>query len=192
MDPKVQSSVTSFQRHRDGFQGTIKDYIVPKTQKWILRYNQGLHRSKDAEVDVQSRAHAFPDRVWTYFCVSYLPDELEAEEVGEDLRDVVDDGGDAEECGGAPQVLQVPEEEGEDEADAEAHEPGDVEEGSVAQVGEGTHHGEPLGQLTSGLREHGALDGDKRNITLQETGSLQFLSLPTPFQRSSSSPFSFK
>lgn len=41
-----------------------------------------------------------------YFDMSHLSDELEAEEVGEDLRDVVDDGSDAEERGRTADVLR--------------------------------------------------------------------------------------
>lgn len=61
-----------------------------------------------------------------------LSDELETEEIGEDLWDVVDDRSDAEESRRASQILQVPKEESEDQADAESHKPGHVEEGAVA------------------------------------------------------------
>ena len=61
--------------------------------------------------------------------------ELLAEEVGGHFRHVVDDGGDSEERGSAVQVLQMPEQEGEDETHSEAHEPRDEEHGAHSQVG---------------------------------------------------------
>lgn len=73
-----------------------------------------------------------------------LSDELETEEVGEDLWDVVDDRGDAEECWRASQVLQVPEEESEDQANAESHKPGHVEEGAISKIGESAKDWQPF------------------------------------------------
>lgn len=48
----------------------------------------------------------------------------------------------------------MPEEEGEDEADTEAHEPGDEQERSCFDILELSQHGNPLGHLPRGLREH--------------------------------------
>lgn len=73
-----------------------------------------------------------------------LSDELETEEVGKDLWDVVDDRGDAEESWRAPQILQVPEEESEDQAYAESHKPGYVEEGAVPKIGESAKDRQPF------------------------------------------------
>lgn len=69
-------------------------------------------------------------------------DELVAGEVGGELGDVAQDGADPEQRGGPLQVLQVPVQEGEDEAVAEAHEPGDEEDGAVA------HAAQELQQVT--------------------------------------------
>ena len=44
---------------------------------------------------------------------------------------MVDDWSDAEQSGRTTQVLQVPEEKGEDDADAETHEPGDEQDRHV-------------------------------------------------------------
>lgn len=71
---------------------------------------------------------------------------------------MVDDGGNTEQGRGAPQVLQVPEEEGEDKTDAESHKPGYVEEGAVAKVGESAKDGQPFRQLSCCLREYSALE----------------------------------
>ena len=53
--------------------------------------------------------------------------------------------------------LQVPEEEGEDEADAEAHEPGHQHERDALDVGEVAQDGHPLRNLARRLGEHLAL-----------------------------------
>ena len=57
---------------------------------------------------------------------------------------MVDDGGNAEECGRAAEVLEVPEEEGEDEADGEPHEPRDKDDGAVRHGGKYLQHVHPL------------------------------------------------
>ena len=59
-----------------------------------------------------------------YLDVSVFGDDLEGVKVGGHLGHVVDDGGDAEEGGAAAKVLEVPEEEGEDQPDPDAHHPG--------------------------------------------------------------------
>ncbi len=66
--------------------------------------------------------------------VSDQLDELVAGKVGGELWDVAQDGADPEQRGGSLQVLQVPVEEGEDEAVAEAHEPGDEQDWAVADA----------------------------------------------------------
>ncbi|TNN47046.1 hypothetical protein EYF80_042720 [Liparis tanakae] len=66
--------------------------------------------------------------------VSDQLDELVAGEVGGELGHVADHGADPEQRGGPLQVLQVPVQEGEDEAVAEAHEPGHEEHGAVAHA----------------------------------------------------------
>ena len=56
--------------------------------------------------------------------MTVLRDDLEAVEVCPHLRDVVDDRGNAEDSRVTAIVLEMPEEEGEDEADPDTHDPG--------------------------------------------------------------------
>lgn len=63
--------------------------------------------------------------------VPHLPDESETEEVGEYFRNVVDHWGHTEECRCPFVVLKVPEEECENQAYSEAHEPCNEQEGSA-------------------------------------------------------------
>ena len=60
--------------------------------------------------------------------------------------------------------LQVPEEESEDQADAEAHEPGDKHERGAFDVGKVTKDGHPFRDLAGRLGENFALS-KKRNIS---------------------------
>ena len=53
--------------------------------------------------------------------------------------------------------LQVPEEEGEDEAHANAHPPGDEQEGHAAHVLQLVEHHRPLGDLHHCVGEHPTL-----------------------------------
>ena len=57
---------------------------------------------------------------------------------------MVDDGRDAEEGRRAPEVLQVPEQEREHEADGETHEPRDEDHGTVGDRSEDLHHLQPF------------------------------------------------
>ena len=57
------------------------------------------------------------------FDVADLVDDLEAVKVGGHFRDVIENGGDAKESGGATIILQMPEEEGKDKPNADAHYP---------------------------------------------------------------------
>lgn len=86
--------------------------------------------------------------------MTHLCDQLKAEEVSEYLRDVVDDGSHAEEGRGSPKVLQMPEEEGEDEPDTEAHEPSHEQEWGALQVFELLQDRNPLRHLSCCLGEH--------------------------------------
>ena len=76
--------------------------------------------------------------------VPVLGDDLEAVEVGAHLRDVVDDGGNTKDGRVTAVVLEMPEEEGEDQADADAHHPGGQGEGEQSQVGQRLHDGTKL------------------------------------------------
>ena len=69
--------------------------------------------------------------------VPVLGDDLEAVEVGAHLRDVVDDGGNAKDGRVAAVVLEMPEEEGEDEPDADPHDPRHNHERQQTEVGKG-------------------------------------------------------
>ena len=77
--------------------------------------------------------------------LTYILDKFLAEEVRDDLRDMVDDGRDTEERRRASEVLQVPEEEGEHETDGETHEPRDKDDGAVRNRPEYLHHLHPFG-----------------------------------------------
>ena len=76
--------------------------------------------------------------------VSILGDDLEAVEVCPHLRDVVDDRGNAEDSRVTAIVLEMPEEEGEDQADAHPHDPGSESEGEQSEVGQRLHHSSEL------------------------------------------------
>lgn len=89
-----------------------------------------------------------------------LTDQFETEEVGEYLGNMVDDGGDAEESRCSAVILKVPEEEGEDQADTEAHEPGDEQKGSAFEILELLQHGHPFRDLSHRLGEHFRLEID--------------------------------
>lgn len=89
-----------------------------------------------------------------YLHVTDLTDQFEAEEVGEYLRDMVDHRSNAEQGGCAAVILQVPEQEGEDQADTETHEPGDEEERGALQIFELLQHGHPFWDLPHRLSEH--------------------------------------
>lgn len=58
----------------------------------------------------------------------------------------------------------MPEEEGEDEADAKAHEPGHEEERAALDVGKVLEHRHPLRDLTRRLGKHLRLQTDKHII----------------------------
>lgn len=87
-----------------------------------------------------------------------LTDQLETEEVGEYLGNMVDDGGDSEEGRCSTVILKMPEEEGEDQAYAEAHEPRDEEKGSAFEILELLQHGHPFRDLSHRLGEHLGLE----------------------------------
>lgn len=86
--------------------------------------------------------------------VADLPDELEAEEIREDLGDVVDHGRDAEEGRRAPVILKMPKEESKDQPDAESHEPRDEEERGALEILELLQHRHPLRYLPCRLSKH--------------------------------------
>lgn len=83
-----------------------------------------------------------------------LRDQPEAEEVCEDLRDVIDDGGNTEECRRASVILKMPEQECEDKADSEAHKPSDEQEGGALQILELLQHRDPFGHFARCLGKH--------------------------------------
>ena len=84
-------------------------------------------------------------------------DEIDAVEVGGNLAEVVDHTGQTVQRRRATQVLQVPEEKGEDQTNAEAHEPGDKEERQTPLVVHWSQHTHPVGHFSSSLCIDGAL-----------------------------------
>ena len=62
--------------------------------------------------------------------------------------------------------LQVPEEESEDQADAEAHEPGDKHERGAFDVGKVTKDGHPFRDLAGRLGENFALSNKKKSFRI--------------------------
>lgn len=99
-----------------------------------------------------------------YLDVTDLRDELEAEEVSENLAQMIDDGSDTEECRRAAIILKMPEQESEDEPNAEAEKPGDEQERQALQVlAELREHENPLGRLgRESLRKHFRLCAERR------------------------------
>lgn len=77
---------------------------------------------------------------------------------------MVDDRGDAEQSRCPAVILKVPEEEGEDQSDTEAHEPGDEQEGSAFQILELLQHGHPFRDLSHRLSEHFRLEIDTEKL----------------------------
>ena len=59
----------------------------------------------------------------------------------------------------------MPEEEGEDQANAKSHKPGHVEEGAVAKVGESAKDRQPLWKLPGGLGKNSALKQKNQMLT---------------------------
>lgn len=94
---------------------------------------------------------------FTYLNVADLPDELEAEEIREDLGDVIDHGRDTEEGRGAAVILKMPEEKSEDQSDAESHEPRDEKERGALEILELLQHRYPFRYLFHRLSKHFSL-----------------------------------
>jgi len=89
--------------------------------------------------------------------VSYLPDKLETEKVRKDLGYVIDDGCYAEQGRRTAVILKVPEEEGEDQPDAESHEPRDEEKRGALEVFELLQHRYPFRYFFHRLGKHFSL-----------------------------------
>jgi len=68
-------------------------------------------------------------------------------EVGDQLRQMVNDRGEAEQGRRTSDILQVPEEEREDEADAESHEPKNEHHRRILYWREHSDHSQPLRQV---------------------------------------------
>lgn len=79
-------------------------------------------------------------------------DQFVAGEVGGELGHVAQDGAHSEQRGRPVQVLQVPVEEGEDEAVAETHEPGNEQHGAVTHAAKKPQQLHVAKLLTSGGR----------------------------------------
>lgn len=98
-----------------------------------------------------------------------LGNQTEAKEVGENLGNMIDDRGHTEQGGSATIVLQMPEQKGEDQANAEAHEPGHEKEGCGFQIFKVGQHSHPLWQLLGRLGEHLGL-GTNMRLWLMASG----------------------
>ena len=74
----------------------------------------------------------------------------------------------------------MPEEEGENQSDAESHEPGDKHERSAFDVGEMAEYGHPFGNLAGRLRKDFALfcpfNQSKRSINSGKVSLIRFIS----------------
>lgn len=100
--------------------------------------------------------------------MSHLGDEFEAEEVGKNFRNVVDHWGNTKECRSTSKILEVPEEKCENEADAEAHKPGDEEEGATFEVGKMFEDCYPLRDLSHSLGKHLCLQYNMQHIRIHQ------------------------
>lgn len=65
-----------------------------------------------------------PGSCASYLHVANLGDQTEAEEIGKNFRNVINNGSNAKQGGGSTVVLQVPEQERKDESYTKSHKPG--------------------------------------------------------------------
>lgn len=100
-----------------------------------LHQFEGQHHPWIGQIrDVQKAQYIADQAQAEHLDVPNLGDQAKAEEVGKDLGHVIDDGGDAEKRGRAAIVLQMPEQKSEDQANAEAHKPGDKQKRGGLQI----------------------------------------------------------
>lgn len=85
------------------------------------QYHPGISEIRD----VQKTQHISDQAQAQDLDMTNLGDQTEAKEIGKDLGHMIDHWGDTEERGRAAIILQVPEQEGKDQTNAEAHEPSD-------------------------------------------------------------------
>lgn len=90
-------------------------------------------------------------------CVANAFDEIDAVEVSRNLTEVVDHTRQTVQRRRATEVLQVPEEKGEDQADPEAHEPGDKKESKSSLVVHRSQNSHPIRNFSRTLGIHSTL-----------------------------------